>query len=79
MLFWAPQYKKEIKLLQCTQRITTKMVKSLEGKMHVEWLRSLGLFIPEQRSRADPSWQLQLLAGSGGAVLSSAPCGRGKA
>ena len=25
-----------------------KMVKSLEGKMYEEWLRSLGLFSPEQ-------------------------------
>ena len=48
-----------------------KMMKGLEGKTCRKWLRSLGVLSPEQRMlRSVP----QLLAGSGGAALSSALC-----
>ncbi|KAJ7401466.1 hypothetical protein BTVI_95674 [Pitangus sulphuratus] len=40
---WDPQFKKQVKVLECDQRRATKLVKGLKGKSHEQQLRTLVL------------------------------------
>jgi len=41
--FWVPYSKKGIEALECLQTRSTKLMKGLEHKSYVEWLRITGV------------------------------------